>query len=87
MYTVAQMVFDNHMFGLSRLVREAKNARDAVIAHQNDRSKDPNSHRGCLWCEDGRLSHWLTDVARWDSGGALDANDHTAAISAVYTKL
>ena len=36
-------------------------ARQAVVSHRRDYAQNPDRHRGCLWCEDGRLSHWATD--------------------------
>jgi hypothetical protein len=86
-YTVEQMVFDNRAFGVRNLVREAKAARVAVLSHRQHRDAHPDSHRGCLWCEDGRLAHFLTEIARYESGGSQDANDHTSAIGAVYDAL
>lgn len=44
---------------VARLVRDA---RAAVLDHGEDAENDPQRHRGCLWCYDGRLSHWLSDA-------------------------
>lgn len=47
---------------IARLVQEA---RQAVLDHRADYARDPGSHRGCLYCEDGRLSHWLGDAEQF----------------------
>jgi hypothetical protein len=43
----------------ARLVRDA---RITALEHSRHAGEHPNQHRGCLWCYDGRLSHWFEDI-------------------------
>lgn len=55
-------------------------ARSAVIAHRRHYAEQPERHRGCLWCEDGRLSHWLTDARNfYCDDGLIDRVDELYA--------
>jgi hypothetical protein len=58
---------------IAYLTREA---RIAVLSHRQDARDNPDQHRGCLWCEDGRFSHWLTDCRNFygaDTASAVEA--------------
>jgi hypothetical protein len=55
---------------IARLTLEA---RAAVLEHRQDYAERPERHRGCLWCEDGRISHLLTDYANFYGDETADA--------------
>lgn len=50
-----------------------REARLAVLNHREDRLQNLDRHTGCLWCEDGRLSHWLTDCRNFYGDEVADA--------------
>lgn len=52
-----------------------REARQAVLSHRQSANEEPDRHRGCLWCYDGRLSHWLTDARNFYGDDIADRVD------------